>query len=291
MKCRAKQARTDAQTGVVTRLYGVKTLEAIQSKAALLVLDVYPWFRRSGVKNAEESDRMKQFFDGQARYCTEELNDNAARTVYITDRRGRREADEYDRFEEIASDADFRLTRKLSAAGIDADALWDRAEATLPEKIFLGESAVHRDARVAWYAWLGRRAVRMWIAAACLSLLDFTFASGRRRFSAASVERDFAGPLADFTAAWLEKFIAGRDRLTDREHAARLRLLREAYNIELKPVDPEADNAAHVQRIAAGEAKPQQAKTPDPASAPEKYEQILKEVQSGITFYVGGVAL
>ena len=234
---------------------------------------------------------MKQFFDGQARFCTTELNDNAARTVYITDRRGRREADEYDRFEEIASDADFRLTRKLSAAGIDADALWDRAEATLPEKIFLGESAVHRDARVAWYAWLGRRAVRMWIAAACLSLLDFTFASGRRRFSAASVERDFAGPLADFTAAWLEQFIAGRDRLTDREQAARLRLLREAYNIELKPVDPEADNAAHVQRIAAGEAKPQQAKTPDPASAPEKYAQIMKEVQSGITFYVGGVAL
>lgn len=288
MKCRAKQVRKDEQTGVVTRLYGVKTLEAIQSMAALLVLDVYPWFRRAGTKNAEESDRMKQFFDGQARYCTEELNDNAAGTIYVTDRRGRHEADALDRFEEIASDADFRLTRKLKAAGIDADALWDRAEATLPEKIFLGESAMHRDARVAWYAWLGRRAVRMWIAAACLSLLDFSFASGRRRFSVRSVERDFAGPLADFTAAWLEKFIAGQDRLTDREHASRLRLLREAYNIELKPVDPEADNAASLTRIR--ENVPETQRAPDPGKAPEKYAEILKEVQSGVTFYVGGVA-
>ena len=287
MKCRAKTVRKDQQTLTVTRLYGVKTLEAIQSEAALLLLDAYPWFRRAGITAEGQSDRMKQFFDGQARYCSTELNDNAADKIRVKSRaRGWHEADEDERFEEIASDADFRLTRRLSDAGIDADALWDRAEAYLPEREFYGDQAIHRDARVTWYAWLGRRAVRMWIAAACLSLLDFKLPSGRRRFSIASVEWDFAVPLADFAAGWLCRFFAGRDRTDQEEQEARLRRLREEYNIDLKPVDPDADNAANLTRIA--KTVPETQQKPNPAGAPEKYAQILKEVQSGITFYVGG---
>ncbi len=282
MRCRAEAVRQDQQTLTVTRVYGKKCLEAIQSEAALLLLGRWPWFRRSGVKSAEESDRMKQFFDGQARRCSVELNDNAADQIYVKSRRlGRHEADRDERFEEITNDADFRLTRALSDAGIDAEALWARAEASLPDKYIIGDAILHRDARVAWYAWLGRRAVRMWIAAACLSLLDFRFGCGKRRFSIASVERDFALPLAGFASGWLSRFFGGKDRDDRREQEERLRRLREEYNIDLRPVDPEAENAAQVKRLPQSDgcaaAKPDSPK----ASPVGEYERILAEVQRG----------
>lgn len=291
MKCRAEAVRRDRQTLTVTRIYGVKCLEAIQAQAALLILGAYPWFRRPGTKNAEESDRMRQFFDGEARAVTVEINDNAPDRIFIHDRRlGRHEADRDERFEEVANDAEYALTRKLKDAGIDAEALWARAEAYMPERLFLGSDAIHRDARVAWYAWLGRRAVRMWIAAACLSLLDFEFASGRRRFSVASVERDFAVPLADFAAGWLSRFFAGRDREDRREQEARLRRLREEYNIDLRPVDPDNENTAQVKRLPQSDGCAA-AKPDSPKASPEgEYERILAEVQRGrgVGIFPGG---
>ena len=285
MKCGAKRALNDRRTLKVTRIYGVHCLEAIQAKAALLILGNYPWFRRpgnvgrrAGSKNPAEADRMREFFDGQAAYCARELNENAAETVYVTDRRlGRHEADRDERFEEICSDAEYRLTRMLSDGGIDAEAVYEEAEARLPAGVRLGAQAVARDARVAWYAWLGRRAVRIWIAAACLSLLDFRFGCGRRRFAIASVERDFALPLARFASEWLERFFGGTDHSMADEQAARMRVLRERYNVDLRPVDPDRDNAAEVLRLGlAPEDKP-----PAKKPVPEEYARILDEVQRG----------
>ena len=285
MKCGAKRALNDQRTLKVTRIYGVHCLEAIQAKAALLILENYPWFRRPGnvgrrpgSKNPVEADRMREFFDGQAAYCARELNENAAETVYITDRRlGRHEADRDERFEEICSDAEYRLTRLLSDGGIDTETVYSEAEARLPEGVRLGAQAVARDARVAWYAWLGRRAVRIWIAAACLSLLDFRFGCGRRRFAIASVERDFAIPLAAFASEWLERFFGGTDHSMADEQAARMRILRERYNVDLRPVDPDRDNAAEVLRLGlAPEDKP-----PVKRDVPEEYARILDEVQRG----------
>lgn len=285
MKCRAETVRRDKQTETVTRVYGKKCLEAIQSEAALLILGAYPWFRRQpGKKAAEEADRMKLFFDGQARICSVELNDNAADTVYVTSRRlGRHEADRDERFEEVTNDAEFMLSRRLADAGIDAAALWDRAEGYLRHSVKLGSDALHWDARVAWYGWLGRRAVRIWIAAASLSLLEFEYPGGRRRFSVASVERDFAVPLADFASGWITSFIAGEDRLLKLAAGERARKLRDEYNVDLKPVDPptgkcrpEAENAARVTRIGGNVPKTQRA-----AKAPEEFEKILADVQAG----------
>ena len=161
--------------------------------------------------------------------------------------------------------------------GIDAEAVYREAEARLPEGVRLGAQAVARDARVAWYAWLGRRAVRIWIAAACLSLLDFRFGCGRRRFAIASVERDFAIPLAAFASEWLERFFGGTDHSMADEQAARMRILRERYNVDLRPVDPDRDNAAEVLRLGlAPEDKP-----PVKRDVPEEYARILDEVQRG----------
>lgn len=287
MKCGAKRALNDQRTLKVTKIYGVHCLEAIQAKAALLILENYPWFRRAGSKNPAEADRMREFFDGQAAYCARELNENAAETVYITDRRlGRHEADRDERFEEICSDAEYRLTRLLSDGGIDAEAVYEEAEARLPAGVRLGAQAVARDARVAWYAWLGRRAMRIWIAAACLSLLDFRFGCGRRRFAIASVERDFAIPLAAFASEWLERFFGGTDHSMADEQAARMRILRERYNVDLRPVDPDRDNAAEVLRLGlAPEDKP-----PVKRNVPEEYARIFAEVQRGrgIGIFPGG---
>lgn len=284
MKCRAETVRRDKQTETVTRTYGIKALEAIQSEAALLILDKYPWFRRpgnvgrrAGITDEGQSDRLKQFFDGQARTCSVELNDNAADTIYVKNRRlGRHEADRDERFEEITDDADFRLSRRLTDAGIDADALWDRAEGYLRHSVKLGSDALHWDARVAWYGWLGRRAVRIWIAAACLSLLDFAYPGGRRRFSVVSVERDFAVPLCDFASGWITQFIAGEDRLLKLAAGERARILRDTYNVDLRPVDPDAENAARVTRTGGNVPGSQRA-----AKAPEAFEKILADVQAG----------
>ena len=283
MKCGAKRALNDQRTLKVTRIYGVHCLEAIQAKAALLILENYPWFRRAGSADPSQADRMREFFDGQAAYCARELNENAAETVYVTDRRlGRHEADRDERFEEICSDAEYRLTRLLSDGGIDAEAVYEEAEARLPAGVRLGAQAVARDARVAWYAWLGRRAVRIWIAAACLSLLDFRFGCGRRRFAIASVERDFALPLARFASEWLERFFGGTDHSMADEQAARMRILRERYNVDLRPVDPERDNAAEVLRLGLAPDGCAAAKPDSPKASPvEEYERILAEVQRG----------
>ncbi len=272
MKCRAGEVFREEKTERITKLYGVKALEAMQSEAALLLLDNFPWFRKAG---------LKSFFDGQAANCTREINDNAADRIFVKDRQGRHEADEIMRFEEVVNDAEFMLSRKMDFGGIYPDPVWERAEARVPDKVFLGEDKIHADARIAWYAYLGRRAVRVWIASGTLALLGMTYPSGRRRFPISKVERDFTFPLADFMSGWIERFIGGQDRDRTAEQNGRLRRLREEYDVDLTPVsEQEREELAEgqIETVArAFRAVPQ----PEIREAPEAFRKILEETQKG----------
>ena len=272
MKCRAVEVLQDERTEQVTKMYGKKALEAMQSEAALLLLDGFPWFRRAG---------LKTFFDGQAANCSKELNDNATDRIYIKDRRGRHEADELMRFETVVNDAEYMLGRRMNFGGIEPEPVWERAEAKVPDKLFLGTDRIHADARIAWYAYLGRRAVRVWIASGTLTLLDMRYPSGRRRFPISKVERDFTFPLADFMSGWIERFIGGQDRDRTAEQHGRLRRLREEYGVDLAPVsDQEREEMADGQTETV--AKPFRADPPPPIrEAPEAFRRILDDVRSG----------
>lgn len=272
MKCRAGELLREEKTEKMTKLYGCKALEAMQSEAALLLLDGFPWFRRAG---------LKSFFDGQAGNCSRELNDNAADRIFIKDRRGRHEADEIMRFEEVVNDAEFMLSRKMDFGGIEPDPVWERAEAKIPDKLFLGTDRVHAEARMAWYAYLGRRAVRVWIASGTLALLDMKYPSGRRRFPISKIERDFTLPLADFMSGWIERFIGGQDRDRTAEQHGRLRRLREEYDVDLTPVsEQEREELAEGQIETV--AKPFRAEDqPVIREAPEAFRRILEETQRG----------
>lgn len=272
MRCKAVDALRDQKTEQVTKLYGVKALEAMQSEAALLLLDNFPWFRRAG---------LKSFFDGQAGNCSRELNENAADRIFVKDRRGHHEADEIMRFEEAVNDAEFMLSRKMNFGGIEPEPVWERAEARIPDKLFLGTDRVHAEARMAWYAYLGRRAVRVWIASGTLALLDMKYPSGRRRFPIVKIERDFVFPLAEFMSGWIERFIGGQDRDRTAEQHGRLRRLREEYDVDLTPVSEQ-----EWEELAEGQietvAKPFRADPPTPIrEAPEAFRRILEDVRSG----------
>lgn len=272
MKCRAVDELRNQRTETMTRLYGMKALEAMQSEAALLLLDNFPWFRKAG---------LKSFFDGQASNCSREINDNAADRIFVKDRRGRHEADEIMRFEEVVNDAEFMLSRKMDFGGIFPDPVWERAEARIPDKVFLGEDKIHADARIAWYAYLGRRAVRVWIASGTLALLGMTYPSGRRRFPISKVERDFTFPLADFMSGWIERFIGGQDRDRTAEQNGRLRRLREEYDVDLTPVSEQEREELEEGQIETV-ARPFRADTPTPIrEAPEAFRKILEETQKG----------
>lgn len=279
MRCKAVDALRDQKTEQVTKLYGVKALEAMQSEAALLLLDNFPWFRRAG---------LKIFFDGQAGNCSRELNDNAADRIFVKDRRGRHEADELMRFEEVVNDAEYMLSRRMNFGGIEPDPVWERAEAKIPDKLFLGTDRVHAEARMAWYAYLGRRAVRVWIASGTLALLDMKYPSGRRRFPISKIERDFTLPLAEFMAGWIERFIGGQDKGRTAEQHGRLRRLREEYDVDLMPVsEQEREELAEGQIETV--AKPFRADAPTPIreapeafrEVPEAFRKILEDVRSG----------
>ena len=272
MKCRAGEVFREEKTERITKLYGVKALEAMQSEAALLLLDNFPWFRKAG---------LKSFFDGQASNCTREINDNAADRIFVKDRRGRHEADEIMRFEEVVNDAEFMLSRKMDFGGIFPDPVWERAEARVPDKVFLGEDKIHADARIAWYAYLGRRAVRVWIASGTLALLGMTYPSGRRRFPISKVERDFTFPLADFMSGWIERFIGGQDRDRTAEQNGRLRRLREEYDVDLTPVsEQEREELAEGQIETVARAFRAEDR-PVIREAPEAFRKILEETQKG----------
>lgn len=231
MRCRAAVERRETRTLEMTRLYGMKCLAAIQSELGLLLLDTYPWFRT----RAERVNRLQEFFDQQTAICESELNEKAAEKIRVKDRsRGWHEADRDEAFEETVDDAAFRLERDLNYSGIDAEAVYTAAEGYLPDKEYFGEDRLHADARAAWYAWLGRRAIRVWISSAGIALTRFRLPSGRRRFSIVSVERDIVMPLARFASDWVSDFMGGHDGQRDREQAARLRRLREVYGIEMR---------------------------------------------------------
>ena len=272
MKCRAGELLREEKTERMTKLYGCKALEAMQSEAALLLLDNFPWFRRAG---------LKTYFDAQAGNCSRELNDNAADRIFVTDRRGRHEADELMRFETVVNDAEYMLSRRMDFGGIEPEPVWERAEARVPGKLFLGTDRIHADARIAWYAYLGRRAVRVWIASGTLALLDMKYPSGRRRFPIVKVERDFAFPLADFMSGWIERFIGGQDRDRTAEQHGRLRRLREEYDVDLTPVseqEREELEAGQIETVA----RPFRADPPLPVrEAPEAFRRILEDTQRG----------
>ena len=272
MKCKGMEELQNQRTEQVTKLYGSKALEAMQSEAALLLLDNFPWFRRAG---------LKIYFDGQASNCSKELNDNAADRIFIKDRRGRHEADELMRFETVVNDAEYMLARKMDFGGIEPEPVWERAEAKVPDKLFLGTDRIHADARIAWYAYLGRRAVRVWIASGTLALLDMKYPSGRRRFPISKVERDFTLPLADFMAGWIERFIGGQDRDRVAEQHGRLRRLREEYGVDLTPVseqEREEDETGKIGTVS----KPFRADPPPVIrEAPEAFRKIMEDVRAG----------
>lgn len=272
MKCKGLEELQNQRTEQVTKMYGTKALEAMQSEAALLLLDGFPWFRRAG---------LKSYFDAQAGNCSKELNDNAAGRIFIKDRRGRHEADEIMRFEEVVNDAEHMLARKMDFGGIEPEPVWERAEAKVPDKVFLGTDRIHADARIAWYAYLGRRAVRVWIASGTLALLDMRYPSGRRRFPISKVERDFTLPLADFMAGWVERFIGGQDRDRVAEQHGRLRRLRDEYGVDLTPVseqEREEDETGHIGTVS----KPFRADPPTPIrEAPEEFRRIMEDVRNG----------
>ena len=272
MKCKGFEELQNQRTEQVTKLYGTKALEAMQSEAALLLLDNFPWFRRAG---------LKTYFDAQAGNCSKELNDNAADRIFIKDRRGRHEADELMRFETVVNDAEYMLSRRMNFGGIEPEPVWERAEAKVPDKMFLGTDRIHADARIAWYAYLGRRAVRVWIASGTLALLDMKYPSGRRRFPIVKVERDFTFPLADFMSGWVERFIGGQDRDRTAEQHGRLRRLREEYDVDLTPVseqEREEDETGHIGTVS----KPFRADPPTPIrEAPEAFRKIMEDVRNG----------
>lgn len=272
MKCKGLEELQNQRTEQVTKMYGSKALEAMQSEAALLLLDNFPWFRRAG---------LKTYFDAQAGNCSKELNDNAADRIFIKDRRGRHEADELMRFETVVNDAEYMLARKMDFGGIEPEPVWERAEARVPDKLFLGTDRIHADARIAWYAYLGRRAVRVWIASGTLALLDMRYPSGRRRFPISKIERDFTFPLADFMSGWVERFIGGQDRDRTAEQHGRLRRLRDEYGVDLTPVseqEREEDETGHIGTVS----KPFRADPPKPIrEAPEAFRKIMEDVRNG----------
>ena len=66
------------------------------------------------------------------------------------------------------------------------------------------------------------------------------------------------------------------------EQAARMRALRERYNVDLRPVDPDRDNAAEVLRLGLAPDGCAAAKPDSPKASPvAEYERILAEVQRG----------
>ena len=132
------------------------------------------------------------------------------------------------------------------------------------------------EARVAWYAWIGRRAVRTWIAAAGLALLDMRFPSGGRRFSIKSIEEDFLIPLATFSRDWLERFMDVQDKALMAEQRWRIEHLRNGYNIDL----------ISAKTYELWDAGGQKAETPEgraqgSGQVPAEYEKILAEVGRG----------
>ncbi len=272
MKCKGLEELQNQRTEQVTKMYGSKALEAMQSEAALLLLDNFPWFRRAG---------LKSYFDAQAGNCSREMNDNAPDRIFVKDRRGRHEADELMRFETVVNDAEFALSRRMDFGGIEPEPVWERAEAKVPDKLFLGTDRIHADARIAWYAYLGRRAVRVWIASGTLALLDMRYPSGRRRFPIVKVERDFTRPLADFMSGWVERFIGGQDRDRTAEQHGRLRRLREEYGVDLTPVseqEREEDETGKIGTVS----KPFRADPPTPIrEAPEEFRRIMEDVRNG----------
>lgn len=272
MKCRAMQKVREDRTQALTRLYGTKCLEAIQQKAALLLLDRFSWFRRG--------DHLKQFFDAQAGAVEREVNENAAENVWIRDRRGHRLADEAEKFEEIVNDADYRLTRALRDGGINAERVYELAESGIPDKMFVGSDAAHLELRVSWYGWLGQRAIRTWLAGAGLSLLSFRFKGGRRRFPIRTVEREILVPLASFASRWMTDFFGGSDRRQTQEAEARKRRLLDTYAVDLTPVSEQErilSSAAEMSAVI-GEGKTESLSA---HPAPEEYAKILAEVGRG----------
>lgn len=270
MKCRAKETVKEERLQEATRTYGTLCLEAIQSRAALILLERWRWFRSL---HAAGEDRLKTYFDGQAAAMDREMNGNAAQNIWVDGKQGRHRADAAERFEVVTDDAAYRLTRDLAYGGINAGRVLGMADACAPDRDPPGQDGIRMQARVAWYAWLGRRAIRTWIASAGLSLLDLRYPSGHRRIPIRAVEEEFLVPLAEFARDWCERFMDVQDRSLTAEQEARTRILQERYNIRLMPVEGGMP----------GEKKPEKKEEAarEIRRAPAEYEKILSEVGKG----------
>ena len=271
MKCKALEIKADAGIAKVMRVYGVQSLEAIEAEAAELLLDSCPWFRKA--------DRLSEFYEAQAQTLEYYLNRNAADHIYVDSRRGRREATVAEAFEDAINGTIWELTRDMNAEGFDAEKIFDRAVGYYPEHMPLGETArIQSDARLSWYAYNGRDAVRTWIGSSALALREMRYPGGQRRFSVPWLTDKLLLPLAQFISDWMTDWFSGTDavdrRLRDR-HNEQLRRIERKYGYEVMALDErDRDGRETIQRAVP---KEPQKKAPTPFPDAEKYEALLRE--------------
>lgn len=259
MKCKAAEIQKDTIIAQVMRTYGVWTLEVIEAECAELLLDSFPWFRGE--------NRLNAFYEAQADVLEYWLNRNVADHVYVTDRRGRREATVAEAFEDTVRGTIWELRRELIAAGFEADALFDTSVGYEPEAPPLGSrSQNQQNARISWYAYNGRDAILTWIGSSALALHQMTYPGGKKRFSIRSLNEKLLFPLAGFMSQWLTEWFAGSD-MADRRlkssYREKLARLKRKYNVEMVPID--------------GAEKQEEEPLPPPPVDAFKYEILLRE--------------
>ncbi|MBP5410902.1 MAG: hypothetical protein J6Y26_03220 [Lachnospiraceae bacterium] len=271
MKCRALEIKADMGIAKVMRVYGVQSLEAIEAESAELLLGAFPWFRRS--------DRLSEFYQAQADTLGYYMERNAADHVYVNGRNGRREATAAEAFEDTINGTIWNLTRDLKDAGFDAEAIFDKAVAYMPEHSPIGDTAkIQSEARISWYAYNGRDAVKTWIGSSALALREMTYPSGQRRFSVPALTNKLLLPLAEFISGWLTDWFSGTDaadRRLRKQHREQLRRIEATYGFQVMALDERETDGYETIRKAPPE-KPQK-KAPAPFPDAAKYEALLKE--------------
>lgn len=274
MKCQAKTIKQDMGIARVMRVYGVQSLEAIEAEAAELLLGAYPWFRRE--------DRLSSFYDAQAETLEYYLNRNVADHVYVNSRRGRREATPAEAFEDTINGTIWELTRRLKEAGFDADGIFDRAVGYTPRNPPLGETArIQREARIAWYAYNGRDAVRTWIGSSALALRDMTYPGGKPRFTIPSLQEKLLYPLADFIAKWLTEWFNGSDAVDRRlaaEHRTQLLRIERIYGFQVMALEERDQRGRGTVVTLDGAGEAPKKSPPPPSGELSRYEAVLREV-------------
>ena len=249
MKCRARQVVEGEKIDQVMRTFGYRVLEEIEAETAELLLGECTWFGRE--------NRLSDFFAGHGDVLESYLAKNTADRLFVKDRRGRREAEEWEIFSDTIDGSLWEIRRDLSGEGFDVTALEDAAEGKAPDKPAIGHDArIMREARVSWYAYNGRTAVQSWIGCAAFVLRDMRYPCGRRRFSRGWITERILMPLAEHMAGWLTRFLDGTDA-ADRDlaarHRAQARRLDERYGVQLIAAQDQGHNGRDVIKATRGE--------------------------------------